>query len=160
VLGGQRISAQFPNKGVPWPARVIQYSNRKPGGRYYQAQRDTLDAIRDINLRPPVEKTVIRNIHRAFTLRNGRGRAVEPRRNSFNLNTASEATLMKLSGRDRDQPSFARNCCLGRRLVRARQCRFGRFIIPNWGSAHGGTAKNLQGDFEKSAAKWTRAGRA
>jgi hypothetical protein len=64
----------------------------------------------------------------------------------IDLRSESEATL-KLYGIEGDQPSFARNCLLARRLVE-RGSRFIQLYHANWDS-HGGPGENLQSDFEK-----------
>ena len=53
---------------------------------------------------------------------------------------------MKLYGVQRDQPSYARNCLLARRLVE-RGVRFVQLYHTNWDS-HGGPGETLEGDFE------------
>jgi len=58
----------------------------------------------------------------------------------------SDATF-RLYGVEKDQPSFARNCLLARRLVE-RGVRFVQLYHTNWDS-HGGPGENLQDDFEK-----------
>src|SRR5438093_1034757 len=64
----------------------------------------------------------------------------------IDLSGESAATL-KLYGLEQNQPSFARNCLLARRLVE-RGVRFVQLYHTNWDS-HGGPGENLQGDLEK-----------
>lgn len=64
---------------------------------------------------------------------------------AISLQGESDATLA-LYGADREQPSFARNCLLARRLVE-RGVRFIQLYHTNWDS-HGGPGENLENDFE------------
>src|SRR6266513_1714553 len=116
-----------------------------PPGVTTQRQRDTLDAIRDLNLSRLVE-TADPEISTRISAYEMACRMQSSAPELINLSTESEATL-KLYGVDKDKPSFARNCLLARRLVE-RGVRFVQLYHTNWDS-HGGPGENLQGDFEK-----------
>ena len=108
-------------------------------------QRQTIDAIRDLNLARLVETgdpeitTRISAYEMAYRMQSSAPELID-------LSGESEATL-KLYGVEKDKPSFARNCLLARRLVE-RGVRFVQLYHTNWDS-HGGPGENLQGDFEK-----------
>jgi hypothetical protein len=116
-----------------------------PPGVTTQRQRDTLDAIRDLNLARLVEtgdpeiSTRISAYEMACRMQSSAPELID-------LSKESDETL-KLYGVDKDKPSFARNCLLARRLVE-RGVRFVQLYHTNWDS-HGGPGENLQGDFEK-----------
>jgi hypothetical protein len=116
-----------------------------PPGVTTARQRDTLDAIRDLNLSRLVE-TGDPEISTRISAYEMACRMQSSAPELINLSTESEATL-KLYGVDKDKPSFARNCLLARRLVE-RGVRFVQLYHTNWDS-HGGPGENLQGDFEK-----------
>jgi hypothetical protein len=108
-------------------------------------QRQTIDAIRDLNLAHLVETgdpeitTRISAYEMAYRMQTSAPELID-------LSGESPETL-KLYGVDKDKPSFARNCLLARRLVE-RGVRFVQLYHTNWDS-HGGPGENLQGDFEK-----------
>ena len=108
-------------------------------------QRQTIDAIRDLNLARLVETgdpeitTRISAYEMAYRMQSSAPELID-------LSGESEVTL-KLYGVEKDKPSFARNCLLARRLVE-RGVRFVQLYHTNWDS-HGGPGENLQGDFEK-----------
>ena len=108
-------------------------------------QRQTIDAIRDLNLARLVETgdpeitTRIAAYEMAYRMQSSAPELID-------LSSESEATL-KLYGVEKEKPSFARNCLLARRLVE-RGVRFVQLYHTNWDS-HGGPGENLQGDFEK-----------
>ena len=116
-----------------------------PKGVSATKQRQTIDAIRDLNLARLVETgdpeitTRISAYEMAYRMQSSAPELID-------LSGESEATL-KLYGVDKDKPSFARNCLLARRLVE-RGVRFVQLYHTNWDS-HGGPGENLQGDFEK-----------
>ena len=116
-----------------------------PEGIDVQWQRQTIDAIRDLNLQQAVETgdpeiaTRIAAYEMASQMQSSAPELID-------LSTESAATL-KLYGADRDRPSFARNCLLARRLVE-RGVRFVQLYHTNWDS-HGGPGENLDADFEK-----------
>ena len=110
-----------------------------------EKQRQTIDAIRDLNLARLVETgdpeitTRIAAYEMAYRMQSSAPELID-------LSGESEATL-KLYGVEKAKPSFARNCLLARRLVE-RGVRFVQLYHTNWDS-HGGPGENLQGDFEK-----------
>jgi hypothetical protein len=116
-----------------------------PAGVTAQRQRDTLDAIRDLNLSRLVE-TGDPEISTRISAYEMACRMQTSAPELINLAAESEATL-KLYGVDKDKPSFARNCLLARRLIE-RGVRFVQLYHTNWDS-HGGPGENLQADFEK-----------
>jgi hypothetical protein len=116
-----------------------------PEGITATKQRQTIDAIRDLNLQRLVETgdaeitTRISAYEMAYRMQSSAPELID-------LSGESEATL-KLYGVEKDKPSFARNCLLARRLVE-RGVRFVQLYHTNWDS-HGGPGENLQSDFEK-----------
>jgi hypothetical protein len=116
-----------------------------PPGVNAGRQRDTIDAIRDLNLKRLVEtgdpeiSTRISAYEMAYRMQSSAPELID-------LSGESEATL-KLYGVEKEKPSFARNCLLARRLVE-RGVRFVQLYHTNWDS-HGGPGENLQADFEK-----------
>lgn len=116
-----------------------------PQGISARRQRDSIDAIRDLNLARLVEtgdaeiSTRIAAYEMAYRMQSSAPELID-------LSGESEATL-KLYGVEKDKPSFARNCLLARRLVE-RGVRFVQLYHTNWDS-HGGPGENLEGDFEK-----------
>jgi len=116
-----------------------------PPGISANRQRDTIDAVRDLNLKRLVEtgdaeiSTRISAYEMAYRMQSSAPELID-------LSGESEATL-QLYGVQKDKPSFARNCLLARRLVE-RGVRFVQLYHTNWDS-HGGVGENLQGDFEK-----------
>lgn len=116
-----------------------------PKGISAKRQRDSIDAIRDLNLARLVEtgdaeiSTRIAAYEMAYRMQSSAPELID-------LSGESEATL-KLYGVEKDKPSFARNCLLARRLVE-RGVRFVQLYHTNWDS-HGGPGENLEGDFEK-----------
>ena len=110
-----------------------------------ERQRQSIDAIRDLNLKRLVEtgdpeiSTRISAYEMAYRMQSSAPELID-------LSGESEATL-KLYGVEKDKPSFARNCLLARRLVE-RGVRFVQLYHTNWDS-HGGPGENLQSDFEK-----------
>src|SRR5262245_36075982 len=133
-------------QGVPLRSTSEPILNiASPKGVTMARQRDTLDAIRDLNLKRLVETgdpeiaTRIAAYEMACRMQTSAPELTD-------LSGESASTL-RLYGIDRDQPSFARNCLLARRLVE-RGVRFVQLYHTNWDS-HGGPGENLQGDFEK-----------
>jgi len=116
-----------------------------PQGITATRQRDSIDAIRDLNLQRLVEtrdaeiSTRIAAYEMAYRMQSSAPELID-------LSGENEATL-RLYGVEKDKPSFARNCLLARRLVE-RGVRFVQLYHTNWDS-HGGPGENLQGDFEK-----------
>jgi hypothetical protein len=116
-----------------------------PKGVNAARQRETLDAIRDLNLARLVETgdpeilTRVSAYEMAYRMQTSAPELID-------LSKESDATL-KLYGVEKEKPSFARNCLLARRLVE-RGVRFVQLYHTNWDS-HGGPGENLQADFEK-----------
>ncbi|HEU0038101.1 MAG TPA: DUF1501 domain-containing protein, partial [Verrucomicrobiae bacterium] len=116
-----------------------------PQGITATRQRDSIDAIRDLNLKRLVEtgdaeiSTRIAAYEMAYRMQSSAPELID-------LSGESDVTL-KLYGVEKDKPSFARNCLLARRLVE-RGVRFVQLYHTNWDS-HGGPGENLQADFEK-----------
>jgi hypothetical protein len=133
-------------QGVPFRGRgdpILDLSN--PANVTAARQRQTLDAIRDLNLQHAVE-TGDPEINTRIAAYEMASRMQASAPELIDLKSES-ADTMKLYGVDKDTPSFARNCLLARRLVE-RGVRFVQLYHTNWDS-HGGPGENLQGDFEK-----------
>lgn len=133
-------------QGVPLRSQGDPILNiASPQGVTAQRQRQTIDAVRDLNLKRLVEtgdaeiSTRIASYEMAYRMQSSAPELID-------LSGESAATL-KLYGVEKDTPSFARNCLLARRLVE-RGVRFVQLYHTNWDS-HGGPGENLQGDFEK-----------
>src|SRR5215218_2783516 len=116
-----------------------------PKGVSSAKQRQTIDAIRDLNLSRLVETgdaeitTRISAYEMAYRMQSSAPELID-------VSGESAATL-KMYGVEKDRPSFARNCLLARRLIE-RGVRFVQLYHTNWDS-HGGPGENLEGDFEK-----------
>jgi hypothetical protein len=133
-------------QGVPLRGNGDPILNLKnPDGITATRQRQAIDAIRDLNLKRAVE-TGDAEIHTRIAAYEMASRMQSSAPELIDLRSESEATL-KLYGIEGDQPSFARNCLLARRLVE-RGSRFIQMYHTNWDS-HGGPGENLQSDFEK-----------
>ncbi|MCC6203336.1 MAG: DUF1501 domain-containing protein [Gammaproteobacteria bacterium] len=133
-------------QGVPLRGNGDPILNLKnPDGISATRQRQAIDAIRDLNLKRAVE-TGDAEIHTRIAAYEMASRMQSSAPELIDLRSESEATL-KLYGIENDQPSFARNCLLARRLVE-RGSRFIQLYHANWDS-HGGPGENLQSDFEK-----------
>jgi hypothetical protein len=133
-------------QGVPFRGSgepILNLTN--PQGVTAARQRQTLDALRDLNLQRAVE-TGDPEINTRIAAYEMAARMQSSAPELIDLSAESAATL-KLYGVDRDTPSFGRNCLLARRLVE-RGVRFVQLYHTNWDS-HGGQGENLQGDFEK-----------
>jgi len=122
---------------------ILDLSN--PAGVSTARQRQTIDAIHDLNLNRAVEtgdpeiNTRIAAYEMAYRMQTSAPELID-------LSGETNATL-DLYGVEPGKPSFARNCLLARRLVE-RGVRFVQLYHTNWDS-HGGPGENLQGDFEK-----------
>lgn len=133
-------------QGVPFRGNGEPILNlTTPAGITAGRQRQTIDAIRDLNLQHAVE-TGDPEINTRIAAYEMASRMQSSAPDLIDLSTESAATL-KLYGVDRDTPSFGRNCLLARRLVE-RGVRFVQLYHTNWDS-HGGPGENLEGDFEK-----------
>jgi hypothetical protein len=133
-------------QGVPLRGNgdpILNLAN--PAGVTAARQRQAIDAIRDLNLSRAVA-TGDAEIHTRIAAYEMASRMQTSAPELIDLKGESEATR-KLYGIEGDEPSFARNCLLARRLVE-RGSRFVQLYHTNWDS-HGGPGENLQGDFEK-----------
>ena len=110
------------------------------------AQRRTIDAVRDLNLKRLVATgdeeiaTRINAYEMAYRMQSSAPELID-------ISGESKATL-DLYGVDPKQPSFARNCLLARRLVE-RGTRFVQLYHTSWDS-HGGKGETLEDDFPKT----------
>jgi hypothetical protein len=133
-------------QGVPLRGNgepILNLTN--PASVTAQRQRDTLDAIRDLNLEHAVA-TGDPEINTRIAAYEMAARMQSSAPELIDLSKESAATL-NLYGVEKDTPSFGRNCLLARRLIE-RGVRFVQLYHTNWDS-HGGPGENLQGDFEK-----------
>ena len=133
-------------QGVPLRGRGEPILNlNSPDGITGERQRRTLDALRDLNLKRLVETgdpeiaTRISAYEMAYRMQSSAPELID-------LSGESPETLA-LYGVEKDQPSFARNCLLARRLVE-RGTRFIQLYHTNWDS-HGGPGETLEKDFDK-----------
>lgn len=116
-----------------------------PSGITPARQRQTIDAIRDLNLQRLVEtgdqeiNTRISAYEMAYRMQSSAPELID-------LSGESQAT-MELYGAEPGKASYANNCLLARRLVE-RGVRFVQLYHTNWDS-HGGPGENLENDFEK-----------
>ncbi len=133
-------------QGVPLRGQgdpILNLSN--PAGIDAPRQRRALDTLRDLNLQRQVATgdpeilTRIASYEMAYRMQTSAPDLMD-------LSSESESTL-KLYGCDRQEPSFARNCLLARRLVE-RGVRFVQLYHTNWDS-HGGPGETLEDDFPK-----------
>jgi hypothetical protein len=118
---------------------------KTPAGISELQQRDTLDAVGEMNLKRFVETgdpeiaTRIAAYEMAYRMQSSAPELID-------ISGESKQTL-KLYGAEPGKPSFANNCLLARRLVE-RGVRFVQLYHTDWDS-HGGPGQNLEGDFEK-----------
>jgi len=116
-----------------------------PKGVNANRQRDTVDAVRELNLRrlvatgDPEINTRIQQYEMAYRMQSSAPELID-------LSGESQQTL-EMYGAEPGKPSFANNCLLARRLVE-RGVRFIQLYHTNWDS-HGGPGENLENDFEK-----------
>lgn len=132
-------------QGVPFRGQgdpILNLTN--PAGVSATRQRQTLDALRDLNLQQAVA-TGDAEIHTRIAAYEMASRMQSSAPELVDLRGESAATR-ELYGIHDDAPSFARNCLLARRLVE-RGSRFVQLYHTNWDS-HGGPGENLQSDFE------------
>ena len=117
-------------QGVPFRGNGEPILNlTTPAGITAGRQRQTIDAIRDLNLQHAVE-TGDPEITTRIAAYEMASRMQSSAPDLIDLSTESAATL-KLYGVDRDTPSFGRNCLLARRLVE-RGVRFVQLYHTNW----------------------------
>ncbi len=137
-----------PFRGVGEP--ILDLST--PSGITTEQQRGAIDAIRDLNLARLVEtgdpeiQTRINSYEMAYRMQTSAPDLID-------ISRESKATL-DLYGVDPQQPSFARNCLLARRLVE-RGVRFVQLYHTNWDS-HGGSGETLEKDFPLRCAEIDR----
>ena len=133
-------------QGVPFRGTgdpIVNLSS--PRGISAERQRDTLDAVRDLNLRrlaatgDPEIQTRISQYEMAYRMQTSAPDLID-------LSGESRATL-EMYGAEPGKPSFAANCILARRLVE-RGVRFVQLYHANWDS-HGGPGETLEKDFDK-----------
>jgi hypothetical protein len=133
-------------QGVPLRGNgepILNLTN--PVGISAARQRQTIDAVRELNLKRAVV-TGDAEIHTRIAAYEMAYRMQSSAPELIDLSGESKATL-DLYGVEKETPSFARNCLLARRLVE-RGVRFVQLYHTNWDS-HGGPGENLQSDFEK-----------
>jgi uncharacterized protein DUF1501 len=133
-------------QGVPLRGQGEPILNlTSPQGVSANRQRQTIDAIRDLNLKRLVEtgdeeiRTRISAYEMAYRMQSSAPELID-------LSQESQATKDSY-GIKEGEPSFARNCLLARRLVE-RGSRFVQLYHTNWDS-HGGPGEDLEGSFEK-----------
>ncbi len=129
--------------GVPLRSKGDPILNlSQPEGIDDASQRRALDVLRDLNLRrqvvtgDPEILSRIESYEMAFRMQSSAPELTD-------LSGETDATL-RLYGCTRDQPSFARNCLLARRLVE-RGVRFIQLYHTNW-DTHGGPGETLEQD--------------
>jgi hypothetical protein len=129
----------FRNTGDP----IVNLAS--PAGISPARQRDTIDAVRELNLKRLVETgdpeiaTRIAAGEMAYRMQSSAPELID-------ISGESRATL-DLYGAVPGKSSFANNCLLARRLVE-RGVRFIQLYHTNWDS-HGGPGETLDKDFEK-----------
>jgi hypothetical protein len=133
-------------QGVPLRGRgdpILDLSN--PPGVTMRRQRETIDAVRDLNLRRLVEtgdpeiQTRISACEMAYRMQTSAPELID-------LSGEKPETLVSY-GAQPGQPSFANNCLLARRLVE-RGVRFIQLYHTSWDS-HGGPGEDLGKSFDK-----------
>jgi uncharacterized protein (DUF1501 family) len=122
---------------------IVDLAN--PPGISPGAQRATIDAVRELNLKRLVE-TGDDEISTRISAYEMAGRMQSSAPELIDLSGESQATLA-MYGAQAGRPSFANNCILARRLVE-RGVRFVQLYHTNWDS-HGGPGENLQDNFDK-----------
>jgi hypothetical protein len=144
-------------QGVPLRGQGEPILNlTSPEGVSANRQRQTIDAIRDLNLKRLVEtgdeeiRTRISAYEMAYRMQSSAPELID---------LSKETQAMKdLYGIKEGEPSFARNCLLARRLVE-RGSRFVQLYHTNWDS-HGGPGEDLEKSFEKITKEVDQAGAA
>ncbi|MDB6111121.1 MAG: hypothetical protein JWR69_2871 [Pedosphaera sp.] len=144
-------------QGVPLRGKgdpILDLSN--PQGVDATRQRQTIDAIRDLNLQRLVEtgdaeiETRISAYEMAYRMQSSGPELID-------LAKEKPETL-EMYGIQPGQPSFANNCLLARRLVE-RGVRFIQLYHTNWDS-HGGPGEDLDKSFDKLCKEVDQAGAA
>jgi uncharacterized protein (DUF1501 family) len=133
-------------QGVPFRSSGDPIVNlQTPKGISAARQRETIDAVKELNLKRLVETgdpeiaTRIAQYEMAYRMQSSAPELID-----F---AGESAATMNLYGAKPGEKSFANNCLLARRLVE-RGVRFVQLYHTNWDS-HGGTGENLEDDFEK-----------
>jgi hypothetical protein len=133
-------------QGVPLRGRGSPILNlSSPPGVTPQRQRETIDAIRDLNLQKLVAtgdaeiQTRISAYEMAYRMQSSAPELID-------FSQETPATLA-LYGADPGKPSFANNCILARRLVE-RGVRFIQLYHTSWDS-HGGPGEDLDKAFDQ-----------
>jgi hypothetical protein len=122
---------------------IVDLAN--PAGIDALRQRDTIDAVRELNLKRLVATgdaeiaTRISAYEMAYRMQTSAPELID-------ISQESKETL-QLYGAEPGKASFANNCVLARRLVE-RGVRFVQLYHTNWDS-HGGPGENLQDSFDK-----------
>ena len=133
-------------QGVPLRGQgepILNLTN--PKGVTAARQRQTIDAIRELNLKrlvstgDPEITTRIAAYEMAYRMQTSGPELID-------LSGESARTL-EMYGGEKGKPSFANNCLLARRLVE-RGVRFIQLYHTNWDS-HGGPGEDLEKSFEK-----------
>jgi hypothetical protein len=116
-----------------------------PAGIGPERQRQTVDAVRELNLKrlvatgDPEIATRISQYEMAYRMQTSAPALIDL--------AGERPETLAAYGAVPGKPSVANNCLLARRLVE-RGVRFVQLYHTNWDS-HGGPGENLQGDFEK-----------
>ena len=133
-------------QGVPLRGQGEPILNlTSPQGVSASRQRETIDAVRDLNLKRLVEtgdeeiRTRISAYEMAYRMQSSAPELID-------LSSENKTTLDSY-GIKEGEPSFARNCLLARRLVE-RGSRFVQLYHTNWDS-HGSVGEDLEKSFEK-----------
>jgi len=133
-------------QGVPLRGKgdpILDLSS--PPGVTALRQRQTIDAIRDLNLQRLVDtgdaeiETRISAYEMAFRMQSSGPELIDLSKES--------AETMAMYGIERGEPSFGANCLLARRLVE-RGVRFIQLYHTSWDS-HGGPGEDLDKSFDK-----------
>ncbi len=133
-------------QGVPFRGQGDPILNLTPPDEFFaRSQKQVIDEVNRLNLRrlaetgDPEIMTRIAAYEMAFRMQSSAPELID-------LSDESQAVL-DLYGISSDEPSYARNCLLARRLIE-RGVRFVQLYHANWDS-HGGPGETLQGDLEK-----------
>jgi hypothetical protein len=116
-----------------------------PAGIGRERQRETIDAVRELNLQRLVAtgdaeiSTRISAYEMAYRMQTSAPELMDV--------AGEKPETLAMYGAEPGKPSFANNCLLARRLVE-RGVRFVQLYHTNWDS-HGGPGENLEGNFEK-----------
>jgi len=135
-------------QGVPLRANGDPILNlASPGGVGTERQRDSIDALKELNLKRLVEtgdeeiRTRIASFEMAFKMQSSAPELIDLKRES--------AATLKLYGAEPGKASFANNCLLARRLVE-RGVRFVQLYHSSW-DHHGNENQRLDKDLSEVA---------